>query len=65
MNPDLLLPIVASVAWLILAGVGLASFQLKWSQMLKMALLWIVIFGAVFLVVEWFLIAQGTASSLI
>jgi hypothetical protein len=65
MNPDLLLPIVASVAWLILAGVGLASFQLKWSQMLKMALLWIVIFGAVFLAVEWFLIAQGTTSALV
>lgn len=65
MNPDLLLPIVASLAWLILAGVGLASFQLKWSQMLKMALLWIVIFGAVFLAVEWFMIAQDTTSALI
>jgi hypothetical protein len=64
MNPDLLLPIVTSVAWLILAGVGFASYQLRWSQMLKMALVWVVIFGGVFLVVEWFLISQGTASAL-
>jgi hypothetical protein len=63
-NPDLLLPIVASVAWLILAGVSLRSYQLGVGQMVKMALAWIVIFGGVFLVVEWFLIAQGTASAL-
>jgi hypothetical protein len=64
MNPDLLLPIITSIAWLILAGVGFASFKLKWSQMLKMALAWLVIFGAMFLIVEWFMIAQGTASAL-
>jgi hypothetical protein len=65
MNPDLLLPIITSIAWLILAGVGFASFKLKWSQMLKMALAWLVIFGAMFLIVEWFMIAQGTASALL
>jgi hypothetical protein len=64
MSPDLLLPIITSVAWLILAGVGLASHQLKWSQMIKMALVWVLIFGALFLVVEWFMVAQGTASAL-
>lgn len=64
MNPDLLLPIVASVGWLILAGVGLRSHQLGLGQMVKMALLWIVIFGGLFLIVEWFMIAQGTASAL-
>ena len=64
MNPDLLLPIVASVAWLILAAVGLRSYQLGLGQMVKMALAWIIIFGGMFLVVEWFLIAQGTASAL-
>lgn len=64
MNPDLLLPIVASVAWLVLACVGLASYRLGFGQMVKMALAWIVIFGGLFLLVEWFLIARGTASAL-
>ena len=65
MNSDLLLPIVASIAWLILAGAGLASYQLKWSQMIKMALVWVVIFLGLYLVVEWFMVAQNTASTLI
>ena len=65
MNPDLMLPIVASIGWLVLACVGLASYQLKLGQMVKMGLAWIVIFGGLFLIVEWFLIAQGTASALI
>jgi hypothetical protein len=65
MNPDLLLPIITSVAWLILACVGLASHQLKWSQMIKMALAWVVIFLGLYLVVEWFMVAQNTTSALI
>ena len=65
MNPDLLLPLVASAAWLILAGVGLASYRLKWSQMIKIALVWVVIFLGLYVLVEWFMIAQGTASALI
>jgi len=65
MSADLLLPIIASLGWLILAGVGLRSRQLGLSQVVKMALAWIVIFGGLFLIVEWFLIAQGTASALI
>jgi len=63
-NPDLLLPIIISAMWLILCIAGLASYRLKWSQMVKMALVWVAIFGGVFLVVEWFMIAQGTASAL-
>ena len=64
MNPELLLPLVSSIGWLILVGAALASYRLKWSQMVKMALVWIVIFGGLFLLVEWFLMAQGTASVL-
>lgn len=64
MNPDLLLPIMTSLGWLILAGVGLKSHRLGLGQMVKMALAWILIFGGLYLVVEWFMIAQGTASSL-
>lgn len=64
MNPDLLLPIITSMGWLILAGVGLRSHQLGFGQVAKMAIAWVVIFAGVFLAVEWFLIAQGTASAL-
>ncbi len=64
MSPELLLPLVSSIGWLILVGAALASYRLKWSQMVKMALVWIVIFGGLFLLVEWFLMAQGTASVL-
>jgi len=65
MNPDLLLPLVASGAWLILAIAGMASYRLKWSRMITMALVWIVIFGGLFLLVEWFMVAQGAASALL
>lgn len=65
MNPDLLLPIITSIAWLILVGAGLASYRLKWSQMIKMALVWIVIFLGLYLVVEWFMVSRNAASALI
>ena len=64
MNPDLLLPIITGLGWLILAGVGLRSRQLGLGQMAKMALVWILIFGGLFLIVEWFMVARGAASSL-
>ncbi len=62
MNPDLALPIIASLAWLIVAGASLASFRLGWGQLLRMGLLWIAIFGAIFLVVEWFMLTRDAAS---
>lgn len=65
MNSELLLPIVASSAWLILAVAGLASYRLKWSQMLTMALAWVVIFGGVFMLVQWFMVAQDSTSALL
>jgi hypothetical protein len=43
---------------------ALASHRLGWGQMVKMALAWVVIFAGIFVIVEWFLYAQGTASSL-
>jgi hypothetical protein len=64
MNPDLLLPIVTSIGWLILCCVSLASFRLGWGKMLTMALAWLAIFGGMFLIVEWFMVARGTASAL-
>ncbi len=64
MNPDMLLPLVTSIGWLILAMSSLASHRLGWGQLVKMALAWVVIFGGIFMVVEWFLYVQGSASSL-
>ena len=65
MNPDLVLPIITSLAWLVLCGVSLASFQLGWSKMVKMALAWIAIFAGLFLIAEWFMVAQDTTSALL
>lgn len=63
MNPDLILPIVTSLGWLVLCCVSLASHRLQWSQMIKMALAWLVIFGGLYLIVEWFIVIRGTASA--
>ncbi|MBA4008919.1 MAG: hypothetical protein C0486_09085 [Erythrobacter sp.] len=60
----MLLPLVTSIGWLILAMSSLASHRLGWGQLVKMALAWVVIFGGIFMVVEWFLYVQGSASSL-
>ena len=64
MNSDLVLPLVASVAWLVLAMSALASHRLGWGQVLKMALAWMLIFGGIFMIVEWVLYAQGSGSPL-
>lgn len=65
MTPVLLIPIIASVGWLVLCGAALASYRLKWSQMVKMALVWLAIFVGLYVVVEWFLTVQGTTSALL
>ena len=65
MNEDMLLPLVATLGWLILASSAVASMRLGWGQMAKMALAWVVIFGAVFVIVQWFFYVQNSASSLI
>ena len=65
MNSELVLPLVMSVAWLMLAMSALASHRLGWGQVVKMALAWVVIFGGIFMIVEWVLYAQGSGSSLL
>jgi hypothetical protein len=65
MSPEMLIPIVASIAWLILAGSALASHRLGWGQMIRMALAWLVIFMGLFVAVEWFMLARGTAGALL
>ena len=64
MIPELMLPIIASIGWLILVGAGLASYRLQWSQLVKMALVWFAIFLGLYLLVEWFMIAHDTTSAL-
>ena len=64
MSPDLVIPIIASLGWLLLVGASLASYRLKWSQMLKLALVWLAIFVGLYVLVQWFMVAQGTASAL-
>lgn len=44
MSEYTLVSIVAMAGWLILAGSALASFQLGWSKLLQMALVWLAIF---------------------
>lgn len=65
MNPELLLPIITSVGWLILVGAGLVSYRLGWRRLISMALVWAAIFLGLFLLVEWFMVARDTASALI
>ena len=65
MSADLVFPIILSFGWLIVAGSALASFRLGWGQVAKMALAWVAIFLGVFLIVEWFMLAQDTGSGLL
>lgn len=63
MNADLVVPIIASVAWLMLVGSALASFRLGWSKLIKLALVWLAIFVGLTLMVTWFQSAQNTLSA--
>lgn len=65
MNPDLVLPVIASLGWLLFAIAAFASFRLHWSKVVKMALVWIALFVGLFLIVEWFSIARDTTSALL
>lgn len=65
MSPELLIPIVSSIGWLILVGSALASYRLEWSHMLRMALVWLAIFVGLYVIVAWFMAAQDTAAALL
>jgi hypothetical protein len=64
LSPELVIPIISSLGWLILCGAALASHRLQWAQMLKLALVWLAIFVGLYVLVEWFMVAQGTASAM-
>ena len=59
MNSELLLPLVASIAWIAVMMSALASRRLGWGQMIKMALAWLLIFGGIFVIVEWVMYASS------
>ena len=65
MNPDLTLAFLTSLGWLILSSATQASYRLKRSQMVKKALVWVVRFGGLFLIVEWFMVIRGTTSAVL
>ena len=59
MNAELLLPLITSIAWLALAMSAVASRRLGWGQLAKMTLAWVMIFGGIFVIVEWVIYASG------
>ena len=65
MNPDLLLPIVTSLGWLIVCVAALASYRMQWSRVAKLGLIWLSIFLGLYLIVEWFFVAQETTSAVL
>jgi hypothetical protein len=65
MSPDLLLPVITSIGWLILVGSALASRRLGWSRIVKMTLAWAAIFAGIYLAVEWFMVVRDTTSGMI
>lgn len=50
MNELAAIQIVALIGWLVLAVSAYASLRLDWKQSVRMALIWITIFGGVALV---------------
>ena len=63
MSADLVIPIISSLGWLVLCGAALVSYRLHWGQMVKLALVWLAIFGGLYVLVEWFMVAPATASA--
>jgi len=54
MSEGALVSIVAMLGWLILCGSALASYQLGWSKIAKIALTWAAIFVGGFLLAQFF-----------
>ncbi|MGB3712395.1 MAG: hypothetical protein WA985_11985 [Erythrobacter sp.] len=52
MSEGAIISIVALIGWLILAGSALASFRLGWSRILQLSLIWLAIFGGLYLLVD-------------
>lgn len=44
--------IIYLLGWLILAGSALAAYRFSWQKGVKMALVWLALFGGVFLFIQ-------------
>lgn len=58
------LTIITGLAWLFFAASALASYRFGWSQLARMALVWIAIFLGLLLVVEAVAAPPGRSSAL-
>ncbi|MBI1401689.1 MAG: hypothetical protein GC147_00560 [Porphyrobacter sp.] len=65
MSPELLIPIISSIGWLVLVGAALASHRLRWGEMVRMALVWVAIFGGLYVIVAWFMAVRDTAGAIL
>ena len=50
MSEGSIVSLVALVGWLVLCGSALASFKLGWSKLVQLALIWLAIFGGLFVI---------------
>ena len=65
MNPDVVLPTVASLGWLFFCLAALASYRLKWRQIVKLALVWVAIFLGLYLILAWFMAVRDNTGTLV
>lgn len=65
MTVDTMLPVIATLGWLVLACSAVASFQFGWSKFAKFALVWIAIFAGVTMIVAWLQPADSASASLV
>ena len=56
--------VLATIACLVLVVAELRSHRLGWWKNVRLAVVWLVIFTGLYLLVEWFLMAQDTTSAL-
>ncbi|MEE4154042.1 MAG: hypothetical protein V2I27_07765 [Erythrobacter sp.] len=52
MNDTAWVSIIALLGWLVLAASAFASYRLSWGKAAQLALLWLAIFGGLFLLVQ-------------
>lgn len=56
--------LLATIGCLVLVVAELKSHRLGWWKNVRLALIWLAIFVGLYVLVEWFLVAQGTTSAL-
>ncbi|MDJ0977747.1 MAG: hypothetical protein QNI87_04360 [Erythrobacter sp.] len=49
MNDATVISLIAMVGWLIVVSAGFASYRLSWGKTVQLALVWVAIFGGLFL----------------